>query len=112
MRTAQGQPVRLEDYRVPDFLVDEVDLDISLDREATRVVATLAMRPHPQGRPGAALELDGDELELVAAALDGAGAARRRLSGFAVRASFSPIRRADRSRCASRRGSTRPPTPS
>ena len=30
------------------------------------------MRPHPQGRPDAALELDGDELELVAAALDGA----------------------------------------
>ena len=45
MRTAQGQPVRLDDYRIPDFLVDTVDLDISLDREATRVVATLAPRP-------------------------------------------------------------------
>ena len=88
MRTAQGQPVRLEDYRVPDFLVDTVDLDISLDREATRVVATLAMRPHPQGRPDAALELDGDELELVAAALDGAtlapGAYKASPSGFVL----------------------------
>ena len=88
MRTAQGQPVRLEDYRVPDFLVDTVDLDISLDREATRVVATLALRPHPQGRPDAALELDGDELELVAAALDGAtlapGAYKASPSGFAL----------------------------
>jgi aminopeptidase N len=72
MRTAQGQPVRLEDYRVPEFLVDTVELDISLDREATRIVATLAMRPRPQGQPDAALELDGDELELVSVALDGA----------------------------------------
>ena len=72
MRTAVGQPVRLEDYRVPDYLVDSVDLDISLDRHATRVVAALAMRPHPQGRPGAALTLDGDELHFVGAALDGA----------------------------------------
>jgi aminopeptidase N len=72
MRTAVGLPVRLEDYRAPDYLVDFVDLDISLDRHATRVVATLTLRPNPQGRAGAALELDGDELEFVAAALDGA----------------------------------------
>jgi aminopeptidase N len=72
MRTAVGQPVRLEDYRVPDYLVDSVDLDISLDRHATRVVAVLAMRPHPQGRPGAPLTLDGDELHFVGAALDNA----------------------------------------
>jgi len=88
MRTAQGQPVRLEDYRVPDFLVDTVDLDISLDREATRVVATLALRPHPKGRPDVALELDGDEIELVAAALDGAkldpSAYQASPSGFAL----------------------------
>ncbi|MGO4872500.1 MAG: aminopeptidase N [Roseiarcus sp.] len=72
MRTAVGQPVRLEDYRVPDYLVDSVEFDISLDRAATRVVAVLTMRPHPQGRPGAPLELDGDELHFVGAALDNA----------------------------------------
>src|SRR6202789_3239274 len=71
MRTHVGQPVRLADYRVPNFLIDSVDLDISLDRHATRVVATLALRPHPEGRPGAALELDGDELALTALHLDG-----------------------------------------
>jgi aminopeptidase N len=71
MRTQVGQPVRLRDYRVPDFLIDSVDMDISLDRHATRVVATLAMRPHPQGRAEAALRLDGDELELVDLRLDG-----------------------------------------
>ncbi|MGD0563545.1 MAG: aminopeptidase N [Roseiarcus sp.] len=72
MRTSVGQPVRLEDYRVPDYLVDSVDLDISLDRNATRVVAVLTMRPNPQGRPGAALALDGDDLHFVGAALDNA----------------------------------------
>jgi aminopeptidase N len=75
MRSAVGQPVRLEDYRVPDFLVDSVELDISLARHATKVIATLAVRPHPQGRPDAALEFDGDELNLVSAALDGAALA-------------------------------------
>src|SRR5271170_2818080 len=71
MRTHVGQPVRLADYRVPDFLIDSVDLDISLDRSVTRVVATLALRPHPEGRVDAALELDGDELALTALHLDG-----------------------------------------
>jgi aminopeptidase N len=63
MRTSVGQPVRLVDYRVPDFLIDAVDLDISLDRNATRVVSTLAMRPSPAGRAGVDLSLDGDELD-------------------------------------------------
>ncbi len=72
MRTTVGQPVRLVDYRVPDFLIDSVDLDVALDRNATRVVATLAVRPNPAGRPDVALTLDGDELTLVSAELDGA----------------------------------------
>jgi aminopeptidase N len=70
MRTSQGQPVRLQDYRVPDFLIDSVEMDISLDRHATRVVATLTMRPNPLGDDGASLRLDGDELELVGLRLD------------------------------------------
>jgi aminopeptidase N len=72
MRTTVGQPVRLVDYRVPDFLIESVDLDISLDRNATRVVSTLTIRPNPSGRTDVPLTLDGDELALVSAALDGA----------------------------------------
>ncbi len=72
MRTSVGQPVRLVDYRVPDFLVDAVELDISLDPHATRVVSTLSLRPNPAGRAGAALALDGDELVLLSAEIDGA----------------------------------------
>ncbi len=72
MRTKVGQPVRLVDYRVPDFLIDTVDLDISLDRNATRVISRLAIRPNPAGRAGVALCLDGDELVFVSAELDDA----------------------------------------
>ena len=71
MRTSTGQPIRLADYRPPDYLIDHVELDVSLDRHATRVVATLAVRPNPAGRAGAALALDGDELTLVSLELDG-----------------------------------------
>ncbi|HTR14856.1 MAG TPA: aminopeptidase N [Roseiarcus sp.] len=72
MRTSVGQPVRLAEYRVPDFLVDSVELDVSLDCRATKVVSTLRIRPNPEGRPEAQLDLDGDELRLVSAELDGA----------------------------------------
>src|SRR5271166_3839208 len=72
MRTKVGQPVRLVDYRVPDFLIDTVDLDISLDRNATRVVSRLTIRPNPAGLPDVALSLVGDELVFASAELDGA----------------------------------------
>ena len=72
MRTSVRQPVRLVDYRPPDFLIDAVDLNIVLDRHATRVVSTLYIRPNPVGRPEASLMLDGDELALLSADLDGA----------------------------------------
>jgi aminopeptidase N len=71
MRTDTPQIVRLEDYRPSDFLIDRVDLDIRLHPTETRITATLAMRPNPQGQAGAPLVLDGDELQLVALALDG-----------------------------------------
>ena len=75
MRTDQAQPVRLADYRVPDYLVDTVELDVRLARHDTKVRAKLAMRPNPEGRPGVPLALDGDELVLVRASLDGVAVA-------------------------------------
>jgi aminopeptidase N len=71
MRTDTPQVVRLQDYRPSDFLIDRVDLDIRLHSTATRVTASLALRPNPAGQPDAPLVLDGDELSLIAVALDG-----------------------------------------
>ena len=64
------QSVRLADYRPPDYLIDAVDLDISLDPHATRVVSRLSLRPNPAGTPGAPLVLNGDDLHPVRASLD------------------------------------------
>ena len=70
MRTDLAKAIRLADYRPPDFLIDGVDLDIKLDRNATRVIARLKLRPNPQGRTGADLVLDGDGLTLKRLKLD------------------------------------------
>ncbi|MGD9615664.1 MAG: aminopeptidase N [Alphaproteobacteria bacterium] len=65
-------PTRLSDYRPPDFLAETVDLEFDLDPADTRVISTLRLRRNPEAAtPQAALRLDGDELDLVALALDG-----------------------------------------
>jgi aminopeptidase N len=70
--TPPRQPVRLADYRPPDFLVDTVDLSFDLADADTRVKARLALRRNPQAGDGRApLRLDGEGLELVSLALDG-----------------------------------------
>ena len=71
MRTDNQTITRLADYRPSDFLVDRIDLDIRLDPTVTRVTARLAIRPNPAGGPAATLRLDGDELVLLEARLDG-----------------------------------------
>ncbi len=72
MRTDEARPVRLEDYRPPDWLVESVELDVSLDPAATQVRATLTLRPNGSGTAPAPLVLDGDGLSLRALKLDGA----------------------------------------
>ncbi|MDO9439595.1 MAG: aminopeptidase N [Beijerinckiaceae bacterium] len=70
MRTDIAQPVRLSDYRAPDFLIDEVRLDARLQGAETTIDARLKIRRNPAGRPGAPLVLDGDELVVVSVELD------------------------------------------
>ena len=70
MRTDSAEPVRLKDYKAPDYLIDKVDLDVKLHATATKVVSHLAVRPNPKGRPGASLVLDGDGLVAKRVALD------------------------------------------
>jgi aminopeptidase N len=70
MRTEEHRPIRLQDYRPPDWLIDTVELDVSLDPSATTVRAKLRLRPNAAGSP-APLVLDGEELTLKSLALDG-----------------------------------------
>lgn len=65
-------PIRLQDYRPPDFLIDRVRLRFDLDARETRVSAELQMRRNPAaaGEHGP-LRLDGERLELEAIAING-----------------------------------------
>ena len=66
------RPVRLADYRAPEFLIDTVELVFALEDGATRVKSRLGIRRNPEAAdPKAALALDGEELALVSVALDG-----------------------------------------
>ncbi|VTZ49067.1 Aminopeptidase N [Methylocella tundrae] len=71
MRTDSAEPVRLKDYKAPDYLIDAVDLDVKLHATATRIVSRLSIRPNPHGRRDAALVLDGDGLNARRITLDG-----------------------------------------
>jgi aminopeptidase N len=73
MKPATPKPILLRNYTPPPYLIDAVELDVSLHPARTRVLSTLKMRPNPHAKkPGAALALDGEMLELSAVHLDGA----------------------------------------
>jgi aminopeptidase N len=72
MRTEEARPIRLEDYRPPDWLVETVELDVLLDPTASRIRAALTLRPNSNGSAPAPLVLDGDALNLRGLKLDGA----------------------------------------
>src|ERR1043165_2728730 len=71
MRTEQARPVRLENYLPPDWLIETVELDVSLHATATKVRATLQMSPNPRAGAPAPIVLDGDGLTLTSLKLDG-----------------------------------------
>src|SRR6516225_6206601 len=70
MRTEEPRPVRLEDYRPPDWRIGTVELDVVLHPTATTVRAKLSVSRNGAGAP-APLVLDGDELTLCSIRLDG-----------------------------------------
>ncbi len=71
MHQSGRKPKLLKDYVPPDYLIEEVELDVALDPGATRIAAKLRLRPNPKvatgGRP---LVLDGEALSLQSLALD------------------------------------------
>ncbi len=72
MRDASPQTVLLSDYLSPSHLVESVHLTFRLAPRATRVLAAIRFVPNP-ARPGRHdLRLDGEQLALIAASIDGA----------------------------------------
>src|SRR4051794_32376214 len=61
--------IRREDYRPPDWLVPEIELDFDLAADHTQVRATLQVeRNGAHERP---LRLDGDQVKLLSVKVDG-----------------------------------------
>lgn len=60
---------RREDYRAPDFTITDITLDFTLDPVATKVVSEMQIKR--LGSADAALELDGEHMQLLDIAIDG-----------------------------------------
>ncbi len=72
MQDANAQTIYLNDYTVPEYLIDNVELNFILDDEKTRVVSTLTVQANPNSQvQNTALVLQGEGLELVSVAIDG-----------------------------------------
>ena len=69
--TTEAEVVRLVDHVATPYRIDTVHLDFRLDDAETIVVADMAFTPRDGTAPGTVLTLDGDELVLVEARLDG-----------------------------------------
>ncbi len=70
MKDAQPQTIYRRDYQPPGYLIDETHLEFELHEEFTMVHSRLLMRRNAAA-PGAALELQGKELELIELRIDG-----------------------------------------
>ena len=64
MKTDTPRPILLKDYRPSSYLIDTVNLDVSLHPTRTRVRSRLSMRANPSVAKPGALKLDGELLEL------------------------------------------------
>ncbi|KPK09928.1 MAG: aminopeptidase [Acidithiobacillales bacterium SG8_45] len=64
--------IYLKDYTPPDYMVERIDLTFELDEQSTLVRSQMRLRRNaPPGSEAVPLVLDGEELELVAIAMDG-----------------------------------------
>ncbi len=71
MQRTHPTSIRLEDYRSPAFLIDQVELNFQLAAGETLVEASLEVRRNPAAAGALDLRLDGEQLELEAITIDG-----------------------------------------
>ncbi|GBF28277.1 aminopeptidase N [bacterium MnTg02] len=72
MKTDTPRPIHLKNYKPSDYLIDTIELDVSLHPEKTRVKSRIKIRPNPLSKAtGAPLRLDGQNLSLERVAIGG-----------------------------------------
>ncbi len=72
MRTETDQIIYLKDYKPSPYLTEQVDMRVEFGPATTRVITQLTIVPAHDTGPDTPLVLDGEDLNLVALALDGA----------------------------------------
>jgi len=70
MKTEQPKTIRLQDYREPSYLVENVELVFDLEPQSTRVLCATTYYANEKADTGPLL-LDGEDLKLLHIALDG-----------------------------------------
>jgi aminopeptidase N len=70
MKDGQPNTVRLEDYQVPAYLVDQTTLHVDINEDETVVTATLQVRRNPESVGGEFI-LDGGDLQTRRVVIDG-----------------------------------------
>ncbi len=72
MTDKNPQTIYLRDYQVPDYLIDDVNLEFHLDEDSTVVKSTLNLHLNPASlHPNKNLVLVGEELQLLSVSIDG-----------------------------------------
>ncbi len=72
MKDATPVVIRREDYRPPAYAIEDVALELDLDEDKTRVLATCTVVRNAGTADDASLVLDGQDIELVSVSIDGA----------------------------------------
>ncbi len=70
MKDAQPRTIYLKDYSAPDFFIDTTELRFELEEDHALVHSKLKLRRNTAADSQAPLRLDGQQLELIAAAID------------------------------------------
>ncbi len=71
LATVDPRTIHLADYTPFSHIIDQVRLIFTLSPDATRVKAALSMRPNPAAQAGQDLRLDGEQVRLISASIDG-----------------------------------------
>ena len=64
------ETIYLKDYKVPDYIIESVELTFILEEAETRVISKLTLLKNPKGQNNS-LVLQGEELKLISITLDG-----------------------------------------
>ncbi len=71
MKTENPRPIYLKDYKVPNFLVEDIHLTFELEDHKTIVSSKITFHKNPESNEGNQLFLNGEHMELISVAIDG-----------------------------------------